>query len=368
MIKKICHMTSVHSWNDTRIYLKECRSLALAGYEVWLVAEGKDQNVNGINIVGCGDKPTSRRERMRYFAKKVCDKAFALDCDIYHFHDPELIPYALKLKKCGKKVIFDIHEDVSGQILSKDYIPLPLRYIISKLYSYYELYAIKKMDAVITATPHIASLFYTTNSVVEVINNYPLFDDIIFQDKEFSERERNICYTGSINDIRGEKIMIDAMKGIKDISLILAGPRDESSVGYDCDNVNYTGKYTRAEVNEIYKKCRAGLIIFQPEPNHINAKPNKMFEYMASGLPIVCSDFQLWREIVEGNGCGICVDPTNPQEVREACTYLVNNPDVAQAMGRRGYDVVKNKFNWNNEEKKLLDLYNRILSNGSVSL
>lgn len=354
-------MSSAHKWNDVRILLKECTSLKNAGYNTYFVVEGDSKDEKGIHIVGCGEQPVSRKERIRTFSDKIYRTALSLDCDVYHIHDPELLPFALKLKEKGKKVIFDSHEDVSGQILSKYWIPSVFRWFISKVYWWYESWAVRKIDAVVTATPHIATLFAKRHPVVEVVNNYPMLNDIIFQEKIFSERGKNVCYAGGINAIRGERIMVDAVDGLSGIKLILAGPRDEGGANYERENVIYTGKFTRKEVNEIYGNCRAGLILFQPEPNHIKAKPNKMFEYMAAGLPIICSDFPLWREIVEGCGCGICVDPTDSNAVREACKYLVGNPDIAQEMGKRGYEAVIKQYNWKNEEEKLLKLYKKVL-------
>ena len=124
--------------------------------------------------------------------------------------------------------------------------------------------------------------------------------------------------------------------------------------------IKYVGKITRAEVNELYGKARAGIVLYQPAENHYASQPIKMFEYMAAGLPFVASDFPHWKSIVEKNDCGICVDPTNVEAVREACKYLLENPDVAQEMGRRGYDAVIAKYNWRNEEEKLLELYEEI--------
>ena len=113
---KVCHMTSVHPPEDVRIFHKECVSLAEAGYEVYLVERGESCEKNGVHIIGLGDLPKNRLKRMTEGAKKVYEKALELDCDIYHFHDPELLPYGLKLKKKGKKVIFDSHENTLEQI------------------------------------------------------------------------------------------------------------------------------------------------------------------------------------------------------------------------------------------------------------
>ena len=125
--------------------------------------------------------------------------------------------------------------------------------------------------------------------------------------------------------------------------------------------VQYVGKITRAQVNDLYGKSRAGIVLYQPAENHYESQPIKMFEYMAAGLPFVASDFPHWKSIVEKNKCGICVDPSNAEAVREACLYLLNNPSEAQEMGRRGHEAIMSQYNWKNEERKLLGLYDELL-------
>lgn len=361
-MKKICHFISAHDWNDDRVFLKECQSLAKNGHEVYLVAEGLSREIEGVHVVGCGDKPTGRKARILDFAKVVYDKARELDCDVYHFHDPELLPYGIKLKKAGKKVIFDSHEDVPAQIMSKYWIPAPLRWIVSKMYKSYESYAVAKFDAVVAATPTIAEKFHDRAKRIVVINNYPRLDDIVFQTKAFNERPANICYAGGLDEIRGGLVMVEAMDGIDDIQLVLAGTCDENfkDVLFGRKNVRYIGKVSRNEINDMYKDSVAGLVVLQPLERYKVSKPIKMYEYMAAGLPVVASNFPLWKEIIEDCGCGICVDPTSADEVREACLRLVNNPDLCREMGLAGRKSVMEKYNWNIEEKKLVDLYDSL--------
>lgn len=124
--------------------------------------------------------------------------------------------------------------------------------------------------------------------------------------------------------------------------------------------IRFIGKISREEVNSLYGRSRAGIVVYQPAANHMEAQPIKLFEFMAAGLPVVASDFPLWKEIIEGNQCGICVNPTDPLEVRTACVKLIENPEMAQALGRNGKIAVDKKYNWTAEEAKLLDLYNQL--------
>lgn len=121
--------------------------------------------------------------------------------------------------------------------------------------------------------------------------------------------------------------------------------------------INFIGKLTRQKVNVLYGKSRAGIVIYQPAKNHFESQPIKLFEFMAAGLPVVASNFTLWKQIVEGSGCGICVDPTDANAVRQSCLYLLDNPAEAEEMGKAGHRAVISQYNWTVEEKKLLKLY-----------
>ncbi len=358
-IIKVCHMTSAHNWNDVRIFMKMCHSLSDAGYDVYLVAAGDSKICEGIHIIGCGEKPVGRKARMGGFAKKIYQRAKELDCDVYHFHDPELLPYGIKLKKAGKVVIFDSHEDVPEQIMSKYWIPAPLRWIVSKMYKAYESYAVSKFDAVVTATPAIAEKFVGRAKNVVVINNYPKLDDIVFQEKPFGNRNQTICYAGGIDEIRGIYVMLQAINGMPGAKLVLAGPCEDAIKNIITENeyVQYLGVLGRYEINCMYGDALAGLVVLQPLDRYKVSQPIKMYEYMAAGLPVIASDFTLWKQIIEDSGCGICVNPTDASEVRKACVRLLANPDLCKKMGLAGRKCVEEKYNWVVEEKKLLKLY-----------
>lgn len=365
-MKKVCHITTVHPLFDTRIFYKECKTLAEAGYNVTLIVQhDKEETIEGINIIPL-PRPQNRFQRMVSLVRYAFKLAVKQDADIYHFHDPELIPIGLRLKKLGKKVIYDVHEDVPRQILSKYYFLKIIRPTIAKLFELYENRASKHFDAIITATPFINERFIKLGCNAININNFPLLSEFMMDDTDWRKKERAVCYVGGLDEIRGLYQMIEAIGKI-DVKLILAGnftteeQKNKAMSLKGWQNVEYLGFVNREKVKEIFLRSMGGLVLFLPEPNHVNAQPNKMLEYMSEGLPVISSYFPLWRKIIEGNKCGICVNPLNPEEIAKAIEYLVNNPDEAREMGKNGKRVVLEKYNWDKEKEKLLDLYRNIL-------
>ncbi len=351
---KVCHLTSAHETNDDRIFLKECESLSRAGHEVYLVGKGGDRTDSGVHVVGCGEME-GRLKRFTKFTKKVYKTALELNCDVYHFHDPELLPYGLKLKRKGKTVIFDSHEDVPAQINDKTWIPKIFRGLVSNLYRNYESHVVKRLDAVVAATPHIASKFRERTRDVVVVNNYPSLDDIVFHEKPFGEKDAIACYAGSISEDRGENIMKNAMEKV-DGKLVIAGLHDAEKNG----KVEYIGFLNRAGVNDLYKDAVVGLCILKPIENYYYSQPIKMYEYMAAGLPFVCSNFPGWVQIAKESEAGICVDPENLDEIAQAINSLLKDRSKAQEMGRKGHDYVVSNCTWANEENTLVRLYKEL--------
>jgi len=365
---KITHLTSAHSRYDTRIFIKECSSLAkVQNYEVSLiVADGLGlEEKNNVNIFDVGAKKGGRISRMTKTVKKVYQKAKELDSDIYHLHDPELLPIGLKLKKLGKKIIFDAHEDLPKQLLSKPYLnPFVLK-ILSKIVARYEAYACKKFDAIITATPYIREKFLTINHQSIDVNNFPILGELS-NTIPWDEKKDEVCYVGGISKVRGIKELVKAMAYTENIRLNLAGNFSEPIVEEEVksykswNKVNELYFLNRHEINNLLSYSKAGIVTLHPIINYQDALPVKMFEYMASGIPVISSDIKLWKDIIDNAKCGICVNPLNPKEIAEAIQYIINNQKEAENMGKNGRKAVVNQYNWAIEEKKLFEVYEEL--------
>ncbi|WP_297888145.1 glycosyltransferase family 4 protein [Sulfurihydrogenibium sp.] len=363
--KNICIVTTVHSPFDVRIFHKEAISLKKAGYNLTIIAPHDiNETVNDINIIAL-KKHKDRIQRMFKTSKQAFILAVNQKADVYHFHDPELIPVGLKLKKLGKKVIYDVHEDVPRHILTKPYLNRFIKPIVSKMFEIYENYAAKKFDVIITATPYIRDRFKEINKNTVDINNYPKIDEL-YEPVNWDIRKNEICYIGGITKIRGIEEVIKALE-YTNTTLHLAGNFESKELeeyikslkGWS--KVRYYGFVGRDKVKEILKNVKIGLVTLYPTINYLDSLPVKMFEYMSAGIPVIASNFPLWKEIIERNNCGICVDPLNPKEIANGINYLLENDHIAKTMGENGRKLVMTKYNWENEEKKLLDIYFKIL-------
>ena len=368
---RVCHLTCGHSPFDMRIFHKECRTLVKAGFDLTLVVPHyQDEVVEGIRILAV-PKPETRRERMTRTVWEVYRKAVAADAVLYHFHDPGLIPVGLLLALRGKRVIYDVHEDVPQQTLSKDWLPKGSRWFTSTAMSAIENWASGHFAGLVTATPTIAQRFKRRGIPLALVQNFSLVDEkVLSRSGLSSDREMAAIYLGGISRIRGIREMIEAIEIVqKEVKarLLLAGEFESQALREEMERlpgwkaVEYLGQIDPKEVGKVMARARLGLVLFHPEPNHIYAQPNKLFEYMSFGLPVIASDFTLWQEIVGRTGAGLLVNPLDPKAIATAIVFLLKHPEEGNAIGSRGRQAVEEHYNWAIEERKLLSLYESIL-------
>jgi glycosyltransferase involved in cell wall biosynthesis len=289
---------------------------------------------------------------------------------LYHLHDPELIPVGILLKLLGKHVVYDVHEDVPKQLLSKHWIPPRLRRLVSMCARLVESIGVMFWDGIVAATPSIAQNFPPHKTAV--VQNFPVRDEIAPPHAQpFSARPSNVVYVGAIAQERGIFELVAALALLPDANpakLLLAGSfrpsalQKQLSRSAGWERVDFRAWCGRGAVRELMAKSRAGIVTFLAHPNHVEAQPNKLFEYMSAGIPVIASDFPLWRQIVEGAGCGLLVDPERPAAISEAIDHLINHPLEAAAMGERGRRAVEEKYNWDRESEVLIGFYQRLFN------
>jgi glycosyltransferase involved in cell wall biosynthesis len=366
---RVVHLTSAHPRSDVRIFLKQCRGLAAAGYHVTLVvADGQgDEAREAVTILDVG-RPGGRLNRMFRVTSRVLHKAIELDADLYHLHDPELLPVGLRLKRRGKRVVFDAHEDVPKQILGKHYLHPGMRRILSWSFARFERYACSRLDGVVAATPYIREKFAKINQRCVDINNFPMIGELDAQ-VPWENKANEVCYIGTIARARGVKELVRAMELTRSEGCLnMVGAYAEREVEAEVRTyagwarVNDLGVQDRRGVAAVLGRSVAGLVNLHPLPNYLDALPIKMFEYMSAGIPVVASDFDLWRQIVQDSGCGLCVDPMDPAAIAAAIDYLVTHPDEARKMGENGRQAVLSRYNWAQEEAKLIGFYDQLLT------
>lgn len=366
----VCHLTSVHPIEDIRIFHKQCSSLAMNGFDVSLIACGDKEFVelrNGITCISLYVPIKNRIQRFFKRSKAVYKKALEVDANIYHFHDPELLPIGLKLKRKGKKVIFDSHEDVFVNILDKHYIPNSIKKEVQFLFNKYLKYVIPKLDAVISVTPHIVEKFFRLNPNTFQITNYPITVNSI--NEVISEKfdTPTIFFAGGVTPLFNHENIIMALDYIDfEITYLIAGPSSDSYLSKlktlkSWNKVEYLGLIPHCEVHSLYSKSHIGIAIANYSENGGGKLGtlgnNKIFEIMRQGIPIICTDFILWKEIVEVNKAGICVNPSDVKAIANAIIKIICDLNLAKEMGENGKKIVSRQYNWKTQESELINIY-----------
>ncbi len=370
-------LTSVHAAHDVRIYCREARALSREGYRIVLIAQRGDiPKAEDIEII-LTRSPRNRLDRILRSIWRIYRTARSVDADIYHFHDPELIPVGLLLTMGRKKVIYDVHEDVPRQIASKDWIPKQLRGMVARAVREIEAFGVKRFSAVITASEEISKRFRELNRQTITVHNYPIL-------KELSELRggpdsssvkcqsvafKRIVSLGGIDSDRCAMEIVEAVGMLPSrlgVRLTVAGEcSSERLLGQirlspGWHRTKYLGRLPRGEALGVLNESDVALIMYSPMPNHFEVRSNRLFEAMGSGVPVITSDFPKWKEVVVKNNCGLVVNPRSAKEIAEAVKTLIEAPDLRRRMCENGRKAVQLKYNWEMESKKLVNLYRTI--------
>ena len=360
---RVCLVSTAHSAFDSRIFWKEARSLAAAGYDTWVIARADhDECVEGVHVVAF---PTMKRlVRMVFGPLWMWLKCVRVCANAYHVHDPELLFLALVLKWSGRKAFYDAHEDLAAQMSAKSYIRLAwMRSGLAHSWTLVQRLVLPQLDAVVMATPTIAAK--TAGRRKCVVRNcvvLALVDGV----QPRGTDHPFVVYAGGLTRPRGILELIEAAGLLQgQVRLVLLGQWQEASLEEQCRTLpgwQWTialGSQPQVIVYAYMKSALAGLCTLQPFPNAVASLPIKAFEYMACDIPMVVSSFDLWREMY--SGCALFVDPSSPRAIADAIAWLVDHPTEAHAMGTRGRQLVLEKYSWEAEQVKLIDLYREIV-------
>lgn len=368
MRKKVCLVTSLHKVTDERVFQKECTSLAKI-YDVYFVAPNSEtKDVNGVHIVGVEFPDINHRLKRWMQLNKLIPILRDIDAEVYHFQDPELMPLGLKMKKYGKKIIFDSHEDVPAYLLSASFVPKFLRGVVAKCYAVYEKKKLRRYDALVSVTPFIVDRFKRINPNSYQITNYPKF----VESKIERTWERKVIFAGLIGGAWNLDKVISVLPKLN-VKLILCGHyATDDYLNYlkrlpGWEYVDYRGSVPHSKVLEFYGECSGGLAIESYNDANVGYREGslgntKRLDYMSVGIPLITSASNVWKNVVDTNNCGLCVeDPKDPKQIAEAIAFVVNNIEEAKKMGDNAKEAVVREYNWNTQEIELFRMYETLL-------
>lgn len=365
-LKKVIHLTTSHRPTDTRILKRECTALAeIENYQVTLFnAYGVNDEYGKVKITSI-DRRRSRYGRYSISLLRAIRAVIKAKPDLVHVHDPELLLAVYFFRKRQINVIVDVHEKYADKFTLRSWVPKILSPLLVRVFNWLVRYVDRHASGIVTAAPFLLEDFNSAKRVC--VRNFPDLQHISEVVSESPRQENLVIYTGGLSEHRGIEPVIKALTGSsEDWKLIVYGQRSPAVAERLGDLLNdtrieYRGLAPFEEVVKAMKQASVGVVCNEAGLGFENALPNKVFEYMASGIAIVCSNFPEWKKLVEDNQAGTTCDPQNADSVRQAIfSYLWNPAKVAEA-GKRGKYLVETQYSWSNEKQKLYELYGEIL-------
>lgn len=373
MKTKIAHLTTVHSLLDNRIFHKECKTLAGAGFDVVLIGphglENVENIVDGVRVRMI-PKPKNRLFRMTCTAWQTLRVVLSEKPSISHLHDPELLPWGWLLRFLSESlVVYDMHENVPKQLLTKSWLPSVLRPLIAFIFKNFERLLLIGIPVIYAEKSYVPDYPWVKKSVV--VLNMPLTEQLVEINEQKYEKP-TVGYIGGVHPLRGSLMTLEALGNLSKEGVFVGweciGPIEKDHENQLREHikllnlkVKLRGYLGSLDGCRIISRCHIGLAVLHPIPNYLESFPTKLFEYMALGIPVVASNFPLYKQVVEAHGCGLCVDPVNAKDIAMAIRWLLENPVKAREMGERGRSAVAEKFNWKNEGEKLIDFYREFI-------
>jgi len=302
--------------------------------------------------------------------------------DVVHSAHLMLVPLAILWAKThGAKSVYDAYEFHAVDLPKMTRHRPP---VLPRILEFVENRLVSWVDGVLTIDSMNGALerrYRMYNGNVAVLSNVPSLELELEEGSDHEQHapptsDQSVVYVGGLSRIKGSVAAVEAInlvrEEIPEVKLTMIGSfRDKSE--RECrqyvrqnhleENVEFIDWMPYADMFCHLRRARLGLAPYQPTPKLwmvSRGNERKFFTYMQASLPIVGPAFGEAGNVVREEGCGILCDTTNPDEIAKAIVYLLQHPEEAQAMGRRGRAAIEQKYNMSIEEKKLLGVYNRL--------
>lgn len=374
---RVCHITTSHRSTDNRVFQRECRALAKSGFDVTLMARHpREEIIDGVRMLPLPS--LNRLGHVFLLPKAAISEAAKLNADIYHFHDPGMLPWALSLARSrGAKVIWDAHELYSATIKQYYFKPLPfVSSALARVFDWVEKRCCAGFAGVVTVSEPLRDRYASWGARVVMARNMIDMNDLPPIKTPRTQGLYTLFTSGTLDESRRARIMFEAFamfqRGAPNACLrVLAyfgSSYEEESVKRLIHESDLSGSvrierakpWTELMANET-PHANVGLVLFSRCQNSLVTLPNRLFEYWSRGLPVIATDTPIMKKYVGANDAGLVVNTDSAEELADAYRYYYDNPDVAQRHGQNGYKLVSEKYNWNNEFNNLKALYDEIL-------
>ena len=350
---------------------KQCQTLT-GQYEVFCAIPSANPSIApDIRFIGL---PFFRRVVWRTFitGPYILLRCLWLRPAVVHVYVPEFIPFAFIFRLLGAAVIYEVQENLFKKMHLKKF---NRGYVLEQAFRWFDALARRHFYLIFTEHGYLDT--YTNLTWPHaIIYNYPLlpFLEPFRHPYQPHATQPVFFYIGWLSFERAFDTLIDGLARLKEtypaFVMHLFGRQTFSDAdlerlpGFDRvrSNVHFHGYADQRKAFPYAARATAGIALLKPVGDYLDSYTTKLFEYMALGLPVITSDFPLYRDVVERHQCGFCLSPCDPAQLAAVMAYLIEHPNEARLMGERGRSAVERTYNWTTEARKLLGFYRLILN------
>lgn len=375
---KIVHITSMHDWNDDRIYQRACVGLARMGHEVHLVAmKMKDSDQESFTQMGVTIHLVNKRagvKRRWHTSKEVMRKAALLKAEVYQFHDPDLLPHMSYLLRLSPKpvIVYDIHENYAGRFQNWG---LPA--FLGRWFRSYEKRAINKISGYTVVSASMKELFKGVVPPVEITRNSTDIErlrDIQLPARNAAPETQVVITSGTHSHARNCLQTVQALPELKQLGYtptfqfvgryiqgIEHELQSQANADQTAEQLQLDGMAPWEENFQRIATAYCGCVFYADNPNNRVGIPNRLFEYMFCGIPVIVSNFPELKGVVEDAQCGVVVNSEDPKEIAKGLAALLKDPSAAAAMGKRGKEAMEHTYGYHVDLQRLEAFYLQLL-------